>query len=169
MSEQPFLFSDSTWIEVRDGNETALSLFLRHYTARESRKIRQFVGPGEKCVLMTEDACALFVWRKFRSDAGQTGINCAVFRTEGSTAGRASDLIREADRIGWQRWPGERHYTYVDPRKVRHKRDPGRCFLKAGWRLCGVSKKRRLLIFEILPTSAPIPTVSPDALQDQPE
>jgi hypothetical protein len=137
MPEQPFLFGD-TWVPVKDGNLTGLSIFQRHYTARTQRKIRQFVGPGGKMVLLTPDARGLFVWRKFISDDGQTGVNCAVFRNEG--AGLSSDLIRAAVKMAWERWPGERLYTYIDPRKTRHKRDPGRCFLKAGWRHHGWSK-----------------------------
>lgn len=128
---------DSPWVDCRDGNPTAMEIFRRHYTARANRKVFQFVGPGQKMVLMTPDALALFVWRKFIDDAipKQTGVNCAVFRNEG--AGLSSDLIREAEVLAWQRWPGERLYTYVDPKKTRHKRDPGRCFLRAGWRHAG--------------------------------
>jgi hypothetical protein len=148
--EQAFLIADSVWMPIRDGNPSGLSLFLRHYTARKTRKIAQFVGPGEKMVLMTPDARALFVWRKFISDNGQDGVNCAVFRNEGSAAGRASELIMAADWEAWGRWPEQRLYTYVDPEKVRHKRDPGRCFRRAGWKLCGVTKSG-LLIFECLP------------------
>ena len=148
LGEQPFLFSDDVWVHIKDGNETALSIFSRHYTYRKNRKIRQFIGPGEKMVLLTPDALALFVWRKFISDNGQHGVNCAVFRNEG--VARSSDLIREADRIAWERWPGERLYTYVDPGKTRRKRDPGRCFLRAGWQHCGWTK-RGLRILEHLP------------------
>lgn len=155
--EQLFLgINEGIWIHIKDGNPSAMSLFCRHYTARQRRKVYQFVGPGEKEVLMTADAKALFVWRKFISDAGETGVNCAVFRNEGSDAGRSSDLILAADRIAWQRWPGERLYTYVDACKVRPKRDPGRCFLKAGYRQCGATKSGKL-IFEKLPMATEKP------------
>ena len=104
MSEQPYLFGSDAgpWIPIRDGDPTGMSIFLRHYTARERRKVFQFVGPGEKEVLITQDAKALFVWRKFISDAGETGINCAVFRNEG--AGLSSDLILAADAVAARRW-----------------------------------------------------------------
>jgi hypothetical protein len=146
---QPFLIAMGSWVPIRDGNPTAMNLFLRHYTARARRKIYQFVGPGEKMVLLTPDARALFVWRKFISDSGEQGVNCAVFRNEGSEYGRASELIEAAKRLAWQRWPRERLYTYVDPLRVRHKRDPGRCFLRAGFRRCGETKDGKL-IFECL-------------------
>lgn len=147
-----FAFESQVWVDIKDGNDTARNIFDGHYSRyfyADGRKPKLFVGPGEKLVLITPDARALFVWRKFRSADGQHGVNCAVFRNEGSQ--RSSDLIRAADEIAWERWPGERHYTYVDPRKVRHKRDPGRCFIRAGWKECGVTKKRKLLIFEINP------------------
>lgn len=129
---------DAIWLPIKDGNPSGMDIFLRHYTARERRKVFQFVGPGQKTVLITPCGRALFVWRKFIDDSGQVGVNCAVFRNEG--AGLSSDLIRAADEIAWERWPGERLYTYVDANKTRRKRDPGRCFRKAGWRPCGTTK-----------------------------
>lgn len=134
---QPFLFGDVPWIGIKDGNPSGMAIFQRHYTARARRKIFQCVGPGEKTLLLTPDALAFFAWRKFISDAGEMGVNCAIFRNEGSAAGRSSDLIRSAAAIAWARWPGERLYTYVDPKHTRRKRDPGRCFLRAGWRHVG--------------------------------
>ena len=155
MSTQPFLpIADAAWIPVKDGNTTGRSLFRRHYSYqpyRDGRDPALFVGPGEKLVLLTPDALAVFVWRKFICGDGQQGVNCAVFRNEGESL--SSFLIREADRLAWDRWPGERHYTYVDPRKVRST-NPGFCFLKAGWRKCGITKWNRLLIFEKLCQSA---------------
>lgn len=140
----------AVWLPVKDANDTAREIFDRHYSRyhyADGRKPLHFVGPGEKMVLVTPDALALFVWRKFISQDGQAGVNCAVFRNEGPT--RSSDLIREAVRLAWERWPGERLYTYVNPRAVRHKRDPGRCFLKAGWSYCGWTKKRHYRILEL--------------------
>lgn len=137
MSEQPFLIPSAVWIPVKDGNPTAMSIFLRHYTARQHRKTYQFVGTGEKMVLLTPDARALFVWRKFIDDSGQTGVNCAVFRNEGES--RSSMLIRSATDYAWARWPGERLYTYVDSRRVKSP-NAGYCFIAAGWRACGRTK-----------------------------
>ncbi len=141
MAEQLLLATGAPWIRVRDGNRTALSIFDRHYSSRRAhvRRVDQFVGPGFKLVLLTPDARALFAWRKFINDDGQHGINCAVFRNEGSGGGRSSDLIRAADVIAFEKWPGERHYTYVDPGEIRST-NPGYCFIKAGWRRCGMTK-----------------------------
>ena len=47
----------------------------------------------------------------------------------------------------WKRWPGERLYTYVDPKKIKST-NPGYCFKVCGWRKCGVTKHRKLHILE---------------------
>jgi len=145
MSVQPFLFGN-TWIEVKDGNDSVRSIFDAHYSRyhyADGRKPLLFVGPGEKMVLMTPDARAIFAWRRFISADGQQGINCAIFRNEGPQ--RSSDLIRAADLLADRRWSGERHYTYVNPKKIRSS-NPGYC--AAGWRFCGITRKRNYHILE---------------------
>ena len=109
-----------------------------------------FVGPGEKMVLVTPDYSALFVWRKFIDDSGQTGINCAVFRNESNIL--SSELILEAEKLAQLRWPGERLYTYVNEEKTKKRRGkknpPGQCFIMAGWNECGKTKSKGLIILE---------------------
>lgn len=151
-------FDSVPWIQCRDANPTARGIFVRHYSYRpyaDGRKVLKFVGPGEYMVLLTHDAKALFVWRKFISKDGQQGVNCAVFRNEGTEL--SSGLIREALRLGMARWPRQRFYTYVNPRKlsVRKRRGleycpwpPGRCFIEAGWQKCGITKVNKLVILE---------------------
>jgi len=138
------------WVPVRDGDVRALGLYRRHYSARRYRAGRRntkIAGPGEHMALMTASCDALFVWKKYRSLDGQQGICCSVFRNEGNVL--SSELIREACAHAWRRWPGERLYTYVNPRKVRST-NPGYCFLQAGWRKCGRTKGG-LVILECLP------------------
>lgn len=149
------IFDDAQpWTMVRDGDARALALFNRHYSRyryKDGRKPKLFVGPGEKLVLLSKCGQALFVWRKFVSDDGQQGVNCAVFRNESKKPNmRSSELILEAERIAWRRWPGERLYTYVNAKKIA-SRNPGYCFKVAGWTRCGITKVNRLLIFEKLP------------------
>jgi hypothetical protein len=77
MVTQPFLFAtQSHWTQVRDGNATARALFDRHYSRhhyKDGRDQSRFVGPGERIVLITPCAKALFVWRKFISLDAQDG------------------------------------------------------------------------------------------------
>ena len=137
------------WLQTKDGDAAARELFDRHYSRyfyADGRKPKLFVGPGGKMVLLSLDGDALFVWRKFISK--EAGVNCAIFRNEGTI--RSSSLILEAEQLAWARWPGERLFTYVNPAKVRST-NPGACFKMAGWRVCGITKKRRYLILEKLP------------------
>lgn len=132
------------WWITRDGDATCLALYERHYSSAKSRSTRdargatQFVGPGESIVLRTRRGDAMFVWRNFIDDSGQLGINCAVFRNEGPTL--SSLLVRQADAIADRVWADRRHYTYVNPASVRSG-NPGYCFLAAGWRRCGRTKR----------------------------
>lgn len=130
------------WHLSKDGDPVGMELYLRHYSAAKRPKdstLRQFVGPGEHVVLLTEDGCALFVWRKAILDTipKQEGVNCAVFRNESPLL--SSMLILEAERVAWCRWPGERLFTFVNPAAIRST-NPGACFLAAGWRKCGRTK-----------------------------
>ena len=134
------------WWLTKDGDEDCLELYERHYSCyqyKDGRKRKLFVGPGEKLVLRTERADALFVWRKFIDDSGQDGINCAVFRNESPV--RSSELIRQADSIADVVWPDCRHYTYVNAQAVASK-NPGFCFIAAGWRKCGITKSGLLVL-----------------------
>jgi len=145
------------WWLTKDGDRDCLALYERHYSCyhyADGRKRTQFVGPGEKVVLRTEAGDAMFVWRKFIDDCinqtngeRQTGINCAVFRNEGTHT--SSELIRQADAIADCLWPHSRHYTYVRAEAIRSK-NPGFCFIKAGWKRCGMTKSG-LHILERLP------------------
>jgi hypothetical protein len=124
-------------------------IYRRHYSARKC-DARQFVGPGEDIVLVTPRLDALFVWRKFidHTIPHQAGVQCAVFRNEGTLL--SSHLILAAEAFAVEEWPIEsRFYTFVDARKTRPKRHPGRCFIEAGWRRCGKTQGG-LLIFEKL-------------------
>lgn len=147
------MFPEMTWIPIKDGNKQARKMYERHYSATNKARTRSrnrnlIAGPGEKMVLVTSDHKALFVWRKFIDKSGQTGVNCAVFRNEGPKL--SSELILNAELMAWTRWPGERLYTYVNPRKIKST-NPGYCFLKAGWKKCGITKARELIILEKCP------------------
>ena len=143
------LNEERTWTIIRDANPRARELADRHYS-RKTKGGKWFVGVGEKLVLMNADATALFIWRKsddaLRMD-NQTGVECTLFRNESSA--RSSDLIKEAIRIGRERWPNEkRFFTYVNPSKIKETDLPGFCFLAARWRYAGKNKTGKLVILE---------------------
>lgn len=141
--------AEALWWLTKDGDLSCLKMYERHYSAhqyKDGRTRKLFCGPGQKVVLRTWNANALFVWRKFIDASGETGVNCAVFRNESPHL--ASDLIRQADRIADHVWPGERHYTYVNPRHLRAGR-AGYCFECAGWARAPRLTGSGLLILEL--------------------
>ena len=146
----------NVWMPIRDGDMRGRAMYNRHYSSRQykdGRRPKLFTGPGQKLCLMTPDSRALFVWRKFIDRSGQVGVNCAIFRNENAFDGaiKSSELILAAETLAWTKWPGQRLYTYVNPRRVQ-SRNPGYCFKMAGWKLCGITKINQLLILEKYPT-----------------
>ena len=124
---------EGMWIQVRDCDPSVRHVFDRHYSRRPDPK-KKFFGPGEYICLRTACGRAIFGWQRqrYRAD-GLVGVNCVFFRNEG--AGLSSDLILAAEQVAWGRWPGMMLFTFVNPGKVRSK-NPGFCFMAAGWRRC---------------------------------
>lgn len=137
------------WEATTDQDVAVLAMYRRHYSHRgyaDGRRVWQCLGPGSKFVLRTTTCDAIFGWRKFKDDCidertgePQQGVNCAFFRNEGPE--RSSQCIREADAVADCLWTDQRHYTYVDPKRVRSGL-PGACFLAAGWRYVRVRGRR---------------------------
>lgn len=146
------------WQVVKDGDLRLAGLYRRHYSCYQYADRRRddplyrnrnlVIGPGYKLALLTACGQAGLAWRKFKDRSGQEGVNCAFFRNE--SAHLSSWLITEAEKLAWERWPGVRLYTYVNAGAVQ-SRNPGYCFLCAGWRRCGYTKKRGYVILEKLP------------------
>lgn len=130
----------------------------RHYN-RQSIGAAQFVPPGRCLVLTTDQALWVTSWpfaEYVRHEWAGAWMN-SCFRREGGEM--ASNLIREAVAVTRWRWPDVPKLgmvTFVDAAKVRHKRDPGRCYVRAGFRLVGATKGG-LLAFQMLPGAMPEP------------
>lgn len=121
---------------------------------------QDFMPPGRTFVLVSR--CERAVWGAIenRDPAGATRWRCSIFRNEG--AGLSSELVLEATARTLEYWrsrwgaPGVPLTTEIDPAKVRPKRDPGRCFRRAGWTEAGWTAgghgRRPLLVL-----AAPVP------------
>lgn len=150
-TQLPLLPGLGHWFIVPPHDPRAVALYARHYSSGKNGKGPEdwrrygIAALGTSMVMITLDGHALFVWtyERYRQD-NQTGVNCAVFRNEGPVL--SSTLVLEAERLAWNRWPGERLFTFVDPDAVASS-NPGYCFKMAGWTRCGVSG-RGLLILE---------------------
>jgi hypothetical protein len=152
--QRPLFGGLGNWFVVSKFDPRVVALYSRHYSSSKNGKRAcdwlksGITSPGESMTLLTLDNCALWVWLKQHYvDSGQVGVNCAVFRNESSLL--SSDLILEAEQLAWQRWPGERLYTYVNADAIRSA-NPGYCFKMAGWRKFGRSKGGLLILEKAL-------------------
>lgn len=137
----------------------------RHYN-RQSEGSPQFVPPGACIVLEAPHALWVTSWpkAKFVKHAWPGAWVNSTFRREDGAEGRASDMIRAAvaaTRWVWPDVPDLGMVTMVDAAEVEHKRQPGRCYLKAGFRLVGRTQGG-LLVFQMLPGEMPEPTAPSD-------
>lgn len=143
------LFEDGrNWEVVRRSDARARALADRHYS-RQSPGTREFMASGRTLVLLGPGA----VWGAIENldPVGQLRWRVSVFRNEGPIL--SSVLVREATELTRTWWavhyrgePGVPLQTEVDPKRTRAKRDPGRCFRRAGWR--HVDTRRGLVILE---------------------
>lgn len=130
----------------------------RHYS-RQTVGAVQFVPPGRCVVLVGNGFAAVWVtsWQmeQFVDHDWPGAWVCTLFRRESGPV--ASTLIRSAvaaTRFVWPDTPPLGMVTFVDPAKVRRKRDPGRCFRKAGFTPVGVTHGG-LLVLQMLPADMP--------------
>lgn len=148
------------WLPSHRADPRALPLADRHYN-RQKPGTPQFVPPGRCFVLLTEGADALWVssWpfpEYVKHDWPGAWI-CSCFRNESPVL--SSELVRDAvsaTRWAWGDPPDLGMVTFVNPRKTRRKRDPGRCFRKAGFRFVGWTKGG-LAVLQMLPDEMPLP------------
>lgn len=118
-----------------------------HYN-RQSPGADQFVPPG-RCVVLTihdhsEEEAALWVtswpFPEYVKHAWPGAWVCSSFRNQRRRdLYLSSELVTEAlaaTRFYWEP-PLEGMITFIDPSKTKHKRDPGRCFRKAGFHVSG--------------------------------
>lgn len=153
------------WALSHRADKRALPLADAHYT-RQKIGSPQFVQPGRCLVLLTPDADALWVtvfpYAQYVKHAWPTAWQCSMFRNESPHL--ASKMIREA--VACTRWkygepPEIGMLTFVDARKVRPKRDPGYCYLMAGFEPAGHAKDGKLALLLS-------PENMPDALEPLP-
>jgi hypothetical protein len=138
----------------------AVPIADRHYN-RQTIGAPQFVPPGRCVVFKTTCVRALWVsswpFAEFTKHAWAGAWVNSTFRNEG--AGLSSELIREAVAATLHEWPEPPALgmvTFVDAKKVRHKRDPGRCYIKAGFKRVGFTKGG-LVALQLLPADMPRP------------
>lgn len=157
----PWTTERSCWRLSYRADPIGADLADRHYN-RQKVGAPQFVPPGACLVLLADDDQSVWVtsWPKaefVKHEWAGAWVN-SLFRREGGEM-LASEMIRQAVAATRSRWPDVPPLgmvSFVDSRKVRHKRDPGRCYRKAGFRHVGFTKGG-LHVFQMLPDEMPEP------------
>ena len=128
----------------------------RHYN-RQKIGAAQFVPPGRCLVLKTGGVLPAAAWvtswpiADYVQHAWAGAWVNQLFRNEGDHL--SSDLIRYAvahTRAKWPDVPPLGIVSFIDAAKTRRKRDPGRCYRRAGWSHVGFTKAG-LWVFQQLP------------------
>lgn len=145
------------WTKSHRADSDVRPMADRHYN-RQKVGSPQFAPPGRCLVLKRPDAFWITSWpfAEYVRHAWAGAWVCSAFRNEGPIL--SSELIRAAVAATRAIWdpPELGMITFVDAKKVRHKRDPGRCYLRAGFRHVGETRGG-LLAFQLLPGEMPSP------------
>jgi len=144
------------WHIADRADKAAVAIADRHYN-RQKPGTPQFVPPGRCLVLVSDGAVWVTSWpfAQYVKHAWAGAWINSCFRRESGPV--ASELIREA--VAATRWyfgdpPELGMVSFVDASKVKHKRDPGRCYRKAGFRKVGCTKGG-LITWQMLPDEMP--------------
>lgn len=157
--------SESPWVRAHRFDVATRLIADRHYN-RQKIGSPQFVPPGRCLVMRTMTADAFWVtswpFAEFTKHDWPGAWICSAFRNEGDYL--SSDLIRAAvshTRAKWEPPADLGMVTFVDERKTRPKRDPGYCYLMAGFKRVGRTKGG-LVALQMLPDEMPEPEPLPE-------
>lgn len=149
------------WHRTWRADPIARALADRHYS-RKRVGAAQFSPPGRNLTLRTAAGDAVWVtsWPLLEYVEHYWGDcwTCTLFRNESSVL--SSQLITEAEAATGAimgEAPAGGFLTFVDAGKVRPKRDPGYCFLQAGYQAVGRTKDRGLIVLQHRRDSLPPP------------
>lgn len=146
------------WRLSHRADPSALALADRHYN-RQKPGTPQFVPPGRCVVLLTEACDALWIsswpFPEYVKHAWAGAWINSCFRNESPHL--SSELILmaiSATRDVWPDVPDLGMVTFVDAEKTRRKRDPGRCYRRAGFHHVGFTAGG-LYAFQLPPGEMP--------------
>jgi hypothetical protein len=155
------------WQRSWRADPVARAIADRHYN-RQKIGAAQFVPPGRCLVLTTPDSTSesgvlwITSWpfAEYVQHEWAGAWVCSAFRNEQPERFLSSDLIVEAVAATIAEFgdpPPLGMVTFVDPGKTRRKRDPGRCFRRAGFEEVGVTKTRGYIALLLAPDAMPEP------------
>jgi len=150
------------WFKSHRADPEVVPLADKHYN-RQKIGSPQFAPPGRCLVLKTQPLDAFWItswpFAQYTKHAWAGAWVCSAFRNEGKTL--SSELIVQAvacTRHYWPETPKLGMITFVNTKKVAPKRNPGYCYLKAGFIEAGFTKGG-LLALQMLPNQMPEPEI----------
>jgi hypothetical protein len=176
----------SVWTISHKADPEVRPLADRHYN-RQKIGSPQFVPPGRALVLKSHDRRAFWItswpFAEYVRHEWPGAWVCSAFRNEGAEVDGsrvlASEMIRQALACTLSHWPRPPSVpadggpcamvTFVDASKVKRSRQPGRCYLKAGFRYIGQTKGGLLALGigpDALPEPMPFAGVQTDLFAD---
>lgn len=148
------------WFLSHRADPVVVPLADRHYN-RQKIGSPQFAPPGRCLVLKTAAVDAFWItswpYAEYVKHAWAGAWVCSAFRNESEHL--SSELIREALAATIAKYvevPALGLVTFVNATKTRKKRDPGRCYRKAGFSHVGYTKGG-LVALQILAADMPQP------------
>lgn len=157
------------WRPSHRADPPALALADKHYS-RQNPGSPQFMPAGSCRVLVAENRKAVFGMSvpkpEYVKHAWPDAWVVSIFRNE-DAGPLASDMIRDALAIMQTEYvmPPLGCITFVDPKKVpgilvHGERVKGFCFMKAGFKAVGETKKRGYIAWQLLPGEMPAPAAA---------
>lgn len=134
------------WLRSWRGDPVANAVAKRHYNC-QSPASAQWVKPGACVCYRTAEGGA--IWSssaplsEYVKHAWAGAWENSTFRNERRDLYLSSDLIREgiaATLADWGAPPPLGFVTFIDAYKTRAKRDPGRCYRRAGFEHVGYTQ-----------------------------
>lgn len=139
------------WERVTSLDAGLRTLAAAHYS-RQTPDSVQLAPPGRRVYFATP--CRRALWassrQQFAAPHRLGSWVCTFFRNEG--AGLSSELIVTAvaaTRFMWGEPPSRGMATEIDAGRVRRKRDPGRCYRRAGFLDMGERTKGGLIVLRL--------------------
>lgn len=150
----------SAWTISDRADPVANAVAKRHYNC-QSPESDQWVKPGSCVCFRTREGGAIwsssFPKAEYVQHAWAGAWENSTFRNERPDLYLSSDLITEAVRLTLWAWgspPPLGMVTMIDAGKTRRKRDPGRCYRRAGFEHVGYTKGG-LYVLQLTPDRFP--------------
>jgi hypothetical protein len=154
--------SAAAWTLSWRADPVANAVAKRHYNC-QSPDSDQWVKPGACLCFRTVEGGAIWSTSapiaEYVQHAWAGAWENSTFRNERPDLYLSSDLIREGIAVTLHYWPDPPELgmvTMVDASKTRTKRDPGRCYRRAGFEHVGFTQGG-LWVFQLRPDAFPEP------------